>query len=315
MAQTLESLNREHTVDGTTWTAEGPDGLAQLVVATEQCEARVFAHGGHVASWTPLLPGPAAPRPGLHLSPKSAFDRKKAIRGGVPVCFPWFGPRANDPRPDGKASPAHGFARTALWQVQSVTLEENGRVRLEMLLKSNDDTKALWEADFEATLIASLGHTLQVTLEVRNTGSDELDYEEALHTYLEVGDVEKVQLLGLEGTKYVDKVDGAQQKQSGRGPLMLRDETDSVFHGTKSAVTIVDPLLGRHLKVEKTGSMSTVVWNPWLVKAQAMPDVGGEAWRSFVCVEAANTGPHRVMLPAGAVHATSTRVSVIPQTR
>ena len=150
---------------------------------------------------------------------------------------------------------------------------------------------------------------------MKNTGSEELEYEEALHTYLEVGDVEKVQLLGLEGTKFVDKVDAAQEKKTGREPLVLRAETDRVFHGTKSAVTIVDPSLGRHLKVEKTGSLSTVVWNPWLVKAQAMPDVGGEAWRSFVCVEAANVGPHRVMLPAGAVHATSTRVSVIPQTR
>ena len=314
MAQTLATLNSEHTVDGATW-EEGPGGLVQLVVKTEQCEARVFAHGGHVAAWTPLLPGPAAPRPGLHLSPKSAFDRKKAIRGGVPVCFPWFGPRTDDPRPDGKPSPAHGFARTALWEVQSVTLEGNGRVRLEMMLASTDETKALWEHDFEATLIASMGHTLQVTLEVRNTGTAELEYEEALHTYLEVSDVAQVRVIGLEGTKYIDKVDGLAEKVTGREPLVLADETDSVFQNTKSAVTVVDPVLARHLKIEKTGSMSTVVWNPWLVKAQAMPDVGGEAWRSFICVEAANTGPHKVMLPAGAVHATSTRVSVIPQTR
>lgn len=315
MLQTLASLSSAHTFAGATWTQRGPDGLMQLDIKTEQCEARLFPHGGHVATWTPLLPGPGAPRPALHLSPKSAFDRKKAIRGGVPVCFPWFGPRENDPRPDGKPSPAHGFARTALWQVESVTLETNGRVRVEMTLASNAETKAVWDADFEATLIASVGHTLQVSLEVRNTGDREIEYEEALHTYLEVGDVQTVQLIGLEGTSYLDKVDGGQRKQNGREPLMLRDETDSVFHGTKSAVTVVDPVLGRHLKIEKTGSMSTVVWNPWLVKAQAMPDVGGESWRSFVCVEAANTGPHKVVLPVGAVHATSTRVTVLPQTR
>jgi glucose-6-phosphate 1-epimerase len=315
MAQTLEILQSEHSADGARW-EQGSGGLCSLVVNTEQCTARLFAHGAHVASWTPLLPGsPTAKHPGLHLSPRSAFERSKAIRGGVPVCFPWFGPRFDDPLPNGKPSPAHGFARTAIWQVERVSLEDNGRLRVEMTLTSNAETKALWDADFAATLIASLGRTLQITLEVRNTGAQQIEYEEALHTYLEVGDVEKVQLLGLEGTKYVDKVDALMVKQTGAEPLVLRDETDNVFQGTKAAVIIVDPVLARHLKVEKTGSMSTVVWNPWLVKSQTIPDIGGASWRSFVCVEAANAGPHRVVLPVGAVHGTSTRISVIPQSR
>lgn len=309
--QTLESLQREHTVEGATWDAV--NGLPRLTVRTEQCEATMFAHGAHVASWTPLNPAvPVAPRPGLHLSPKSAFDPKKAIRGGIPICWPWFGPRHDDPKPDGKASPAHGFARTTTFHVDAVTLEENGRVKVEMSLKPTDATRALWDEEFECVVVASLGQTLSLSLEVRNTGKRDLEYEAALHTYLHVGDVEKVQVIGLEGTKYFDKVASA-DKQTARDPVTLKDETDSVFKGTKSAVTVVDPVLQRHLKIEKTGSQSTVVWNPWLVKAQAMPDVGGEDWRNFICVEAANVRPHHVQLPAGAVHATTTRITVIPQ--
>lgn len=305
--QTLEELQRNHSVDGAQW-EEGPGGLPMLMVRTEQCEARVFAQGAHVASWTP-----AGQRPGLHLSPKSAFAPGKAIRGGIPVIFPWFGNRSDDPKPDGKPSPAHGFARARPWQVESVSLEDNGRVKVQMTLASDDTTRALWSHSFEATLTAVLGFTLTVSLDVKNTGSEPFEYEEALHTYLEVGDVARVRLLGLEGTKLVDKTDDFTEKQTGREPLVLAAETDSVFQGTKAVVTVDDPVLQRHLRVEKTGSLSTVVWNPWLVKAQAMPDVGGEAWSSFVCVEAANARPHVVPLPPGAVHTLSTRISVVPQ--
>ena len=307
--QTLDELQRTHSIEGAAWIA-GPGGLPMLDVRTEQCEARVFAHGAHVAAWTP-----AGQRPGLHLSPKSAFDPKKAIRGGVPVCFPWFGGRTDDPKPDGKPSPAHGFARTRPWTVDEVSLEENGRVLVAMVLQDDESTRAVWDHPFEAALTASLGQTLQVTLEVRNTGADELEIEEALHTYLEVGDVERIRLLGLEGTKYVDKVDGFKEKQTASEPLVFTAETDSVFIGTKTAVVIDDVALARHLRVEKTGSRNTVVWNPWLVKAQTVPDIGGEAWRSFVCVEAANVRPHHIVIPAGAVHVMSTRITVIPQVR
>jgi glucose-6-phosphate 1-epimerase len=307
--QTIDELNSTCSVEGARWEA-GPGGLAMLQLRTEQCEARVFAHGGHVASWTP-----AGQRPGLHLSPKSAFDPKKAIRGGIPVIFPWFGPRADDPQPGGKPSPQHGLVRARPWHVESVSLVENGRVEVEMSLASDDETKASWDADFELALVASLGQTLQVTLDVRNTGAQSFEFEEALHTYIEVGDVERIRLLGLEGTSYVDKTDGLKLKQTGRDPLVLSAETDSVFCKTKNAVVIDDPVLQRHVRVEKTGSQTTVVWNPWLIKATAMPDVGGDAWRSFVCVEAANAGPHKVPLPAGAVHSMTTRISVIPQVR
>lgn len=251
-------------------------------------------------------------RPGLFCSPKTLWGGGKAIRGGVPICWPWFGGRTNDPKPDGKASPAHGFARTRPWHVESVTLEDNGRVEVTFLLVSDDDTLAIWPHAFEARLVASLGTTLNLTLEVKNVDDTAFEYEGALHTYLTVSDVEKVKITGLEGTRFIDKVDGNQEKTLGRDALVLTGETDRVFLNTKSAVVVDDPGLQRTLRIEKTGSSATVVWNPWLVKATAMADLGGDAWRSFVCVEAAAVAPAPVALSPGATHAMSTRITVQP---
>lgn len=307
--QTVADLNAHHAAPGARW-VEGPGGPI-LEVQTEQCEARVSAYAAHVASWTPFLPGAASPAPGLFCSPRTAWGGGKAIRGGVPVCWPWFGPRRNDPKPDGKASPAHGFARTRPWHVERVELADNGRVEVTFLLVSDDDTLALWPHAFEARLVCALGTTLNLSLVVKNVDDTPFEMEGALHTYLTVSDVEQVKLTGLEGTRFFDKVKGVESAW-GREPLMLRDETDSVFIGTKSAVVIEDPGLQRTIRVEKSGSQSTIVWNPWLVKATAMADLGGDVWRSFVCVEAANVAPHVVPLSPGATHTLSTRIAITP---
>ena len=309
--QTLADLNAHHVVDGARWVV-GPAGTPVLDVKTEQCEARVSAYAAHVATWAPIVPGDVVARPGLFCSPRTAWGGGKAIRGGVPVCFPWFGARANDPQPGGKPSPAHGFARTRPWFTERVELADNGRVEVTFLLVSDDDTLALWPHAFEARLTASLGTSLSVALEVTNVDDEAFDYEAALHTYLTVSDVEQIALHGLQGTRFVDKVDGGTEKVHGREPLRFAGETDRVFVATKQAIVVEDAGLARSLRVEKTGSSATVVWNPWLVKATAMTDLGGDAWRSFVCVEAANVRPQAVTLSPGASHVLSTRVTVQP---
>ncbi len=297
-------------VEGVSW-RDGPGGPV-LDIKTEQCEAVVSVYGAHVATWTPTPPGQAQPRPGLFCSPRTLWGGGKAIRGGVPICWPWFGARADDPRPDGKASPAHGFARTRPWFVEHVGVADNGRVEVVFLLVSDDDTLALWPHAFETRLRASIGATLSLTLEVKNVDDTPFEMEGALHTYLTVGDVEQIRLLGLQGTKFIDKVDGNADKTAGREAIVLGGETDRVYVGTKQAVVVEDTVLGRTIRIEKSGSTATVVWNPWLMKATAMTDLGGDAWRSFVCVEAAAVHPQRVHLSPGAVHELSTRISITP---
>lgn len=302
-SQALEAVN----IDGARF-EEGPGGLPVLRVATEQCTAEVFVLGAQVMRWAPT-----GQRPVLHVSPRCVFKEGKGMRGGVPVCFPWFADRTDDPRPDGVPSPKHGFLRTRPWQVVDLSLEDNGRVRVTLQARDDDHTRALFDHAFEATAIVSMGATLSVTLEVRNTGGTELPFEEALHTYFEVGDARRTRVLGLDAGPFVDKVDGRARKTWSGDPLTFAGEVDAVFVGHKGAVTIDDPVFERHLRVEKTGSRTTVVWNPGPVLAQTIPDIGPDAWRSFVCVESANALPHAVALPPGATHTLTQRVLVIPQ--
>jgi glucose-6-phosphate 1-epimerase len=183
------------------------------------------------------------------------------------------------------------------------------------VLVSDDDTLVVWPHAFEARLTASLGTSLSVTLDVKNVDDEPFDYEAALHTYLTVSAIEQVALHGLSGTRFVDKVDGGKEHVHGREPLRFLGETDRVYVGTKQAVVVEDPGLSRSIRVEKTGSNATVVWNPWLVKATAMIDLGGDAWRSFVCVEAACVRPQAVTVSPGASHVMSTRITVQPMRR
>lgn len=299
-SQPLDVLARAFFTDGARWES-GPGGLPFLVVETNRCRARLAPYGGQLCEWTPAGQSTSA----LFLSPRSAFAVGKAIRGGVPVCFPWFGNHPSD-----TTKPAHGFARTRAWEITRVTREDAGDVRVALRLASNTETRAYWNAEFSASLTLSLGASLAMTFEVENTGRDEIAYELALHSYFTVGDVERIRIQGLENTQFIDKVDGFRAKVHGVEPLVLSGETDRVFLNTTTACVIDDPALGRRVRVEKSGSLATVVWNPGLEKAQAMADVGGDAWRNFVCVETANCGPHEVRLAAGARHATTARVAV-----
>ncbi len=300
-------LNVHHAIAGARW-VDGPAGPI-LEVRTEQCEARLSAYAAQVVSWTPTSTGPAPASPALFCSPRTAWGGGKAIRGGIPVCWPWFGARRDDDRLVGRASPAHGFARTRPWHVERVALGDNGRVEVTFLLVSDDDTLALWPHAFEARLTCAVGSTLQVSLTVTNVDDDAFAMEGALHTYLAVADVEAVTIHGLEGTRCIDKVSGA-HGITDRSPLRVRGETDLVFQGTKARVVVRDPVAQRTITVDKSGSHSTVVWNPGLMKATTMADLGGDVWRSFLCVEAANVAPAVVNLSPGATHTLSTRITV-----
>jgi glucose-6-phosphate 1-epimerase len=243
----------------------------------------------------------------LFMSPRAVFTAGTAIRGGVPVCFPWFGSHPTD-----AAKPAHGFARTRTWRVADVSRDRSGDVRVVLQLASDADTRALWSAPFALALTLSLGASLGMTAEVENLGDDAITYELALHAYLAVGDVETVRIRGLEGTRFVDKVDGAKEKVAGGEPLAIAGETDRVFLDTTTTCVVDDPVLARRLRVEKRDSRATVVWNPGRDRARTMRDIGEDGWRGFVCVETANVGPHAVPLAPRARHAMTARIDVTP---
>ena len=266
------------------------------VLASEATGA-ISAHGAQVLSWVP-----AGGAEVLFVSRAARFDSDSAIRGGIPVVFPWFGPG----RIVGM-SPAHGFARTAPWRLLRVD-DGPDTATLEFGLTEHDATSGWFPHPFDARLIVTFSRALQVSLSITNTGDEPFSFEDALHTYFRVGDVERVRMEGLDGATFIDKTrDGAEAIQ--QGDITITGETDRIYAST-GTTRIVDPLLGRTITIAKTGSADTVVWNPWVDRVRALGDLGDDEWRDFVCVEAANIGPRAVELAPGATHATAITVTI-----
>jgi D-hexose-6-phosphate mutarotase len=275
-------------------------GLVALDIATPLARARIFVHGAHVAEWTP-----AGQEPVLFMSEQSHFAAGKAIRGGVPICFPWFGGRAAHPQ-----SPAHGFVRTVEWTVESLAQEPGGTVVAIFAIADSEATRAYWPHAFRARLRVRIGQTLELSLAVENTGPEPFTYEDALHTYFCVADVRSAEVTGLEGAEFIDKVEAFARKRQPAEPLRFTGETDRVFPNTTTTCVLHDPGLRREVVVEKTGSATTVVWNPWIAKAKAMADFGDDEWPGMACIETANAGENALTLAPGATHTTTARISV-----
>ncbi|NLG22193.1 MAG: D-hexose-6-phosphate mutarotase [Actinomycetales bacterium] len=256
--------------------------------------------GAHLTEW--VVDG----TPVIWVSGSSEFAPGRPIRGGVPVCWPWFGPGRS-----GDLSPMHGFARIAPWRLVEEVVDA-GAVRLVWELTRHDvagtDGAELFAGDFRARLEVVVDAAASIALTVRNEGQGTIDYEAALHTYLHVGDIQGVRVVGLDGAPYFDKV--AQQDRVQAGDVTFEGETDRVYVAD-GQVRVLDPALDRTLLIEKAGSPNTVVWNPWSAKAAAMADFGDEEWPQMLCVEAASVGSHAVVLQPGAEHTLSTRVSVL----
>ncbi len=231
------------------------------------------------------------------MSGKSHFAADKPIRGGVPICFPWFGPKK-----DNATAPAHGFARLKQWGVESTKKTDDGGVQIVLSLSSDDSSRALWPNDFQARYTVSFGEQLRLSLEVRNTGRQPFVFEEALHTYLSVGDIRQVHVEGLSGIDYIDKVQGGRRMSHGADPVNFVGETDRIYLKTHSTCIAHDSVGGRSISVAKHGSDTTVVWNPWIAKAKAMADFGDDEWPTMLCIETCNVADFAVTLPAGASH-------------
>lgn len=275
----------------------GNGGLTRATLSTRGSEAEVYLYGGHVTRFDKK-----GEKPVLFMSAQSLFKPGKAIRGGIPLIFPWFGPHPEDPKKS-----QHGFARTTEWNVASAEAKDD-EAHLILRIESNDATRALWPHEFVATLLIKLSDRLTVSLDVANTSEQAFSYEAALHTYLTVGDIRRASVKGLEDTTYIDKTDGMKRKQQ-RGPVKIEKETDSVYINTAATCIVEDPTLRRSIVVEKSGSKSTVVWNPHAEKAKALADFGDEEWQRMICVETCNAADNAVRLPAGERHVTTTVIS------
>ena len=281
----------------------GAGQLPRLEISTPSGAAEIYLHGAHLTRWQPAHAG----APVLWMSAHSFWEDGKPIRGGVPICFPWFGPNASQP-----SAPAHGFARLADWTlvgaVEGDAHSDRGTV-VTFALEGERMSEA-WPFRFRATYEVAVGTTLSMSLEVENRDEKALAFEEALHTYFTVSDIANVAISGLERTPYLDKAGGLAQRTQDDSPIRFAGETDRVYLETTAACAIDDPGLRRRIVVSKDNSRSTVVWNPWIAKARAMPDFGDEEWRGMVCVETANVGAAAVQLAPGERHRMTVSLAV-----
>jgi glucose-6-phosphate 1-epimerase len=273
-------------------TATTHNSLPALRIANALGEAVVCLHGAHVVHFQP-----AGQRPVLWMSASSWFADGKPIRGGVPVCAPWFGPHATDAK-----LPAHGLLRTRSWAQTAAGEHADGRTWVTLSLAANSEMLAIWPHAFSAALTVTVGASLSLELAIRNTGTAPFLLGEALHTYFAVSDVRKISLSGLAGAVFIDKMDGNARKTQSADPLTITAQTDRVYFSTEDAVVIEDPGFNRRIVVRKSGSGATVVWNPWVEKAAAMADFGDQEWPGMVCVEAANAADSTVVVPPDFTH-------------
>jgi D-hexose-6-phosphate mutarotase len=272
----------------------GKGGLRYLELRCNGAEAHVYLHGAHVLHYQP-----AGHAPVLWQSQKSWFEAKKPIRGGIPVCWPWFGPHPSDTN-----QPVHGFVRLEEWEPVASGATPKATT---LTLRYPDSEKVQASAELTVVLTAD---SLMLTLTTTNTGTEHMPLSKAFHTYFAISDVRNISVTGLEGDQYIDMMQPGQPVLTQTGAITFDRQVEHRYIHTPRTCDIVDPGMKRRIVIEKQGSQSTVVWNPWIEKAAAMPDYGDDEYPEMVCVETANCGPNTINLAPNQTHAITTHIRV-----
>jgi glucose-6-phosphate 1-epimerase len=303
--QTLEELNEDFAIPGVLAFAVGHGSLLCAQVTTPSCSATLYLQGAHLTHWQPQHQAPV-----LFLSQRSHFEPGKAIRGGVPVIFPWFGARTGD-RTDG---PMHGFARTQIWDVAFAAVSADD-LHLTLTLGPTDESRTLGYDNFRVAYELVFGRELTMRMSVANLASGpdaSLHFEQALHTYLAVGSAKDVRIHGLAGTDYLDKTDDFKRKQQTEDILTFTGTTDRPYLNTEATVTLEDPVLQRRILVSKRGSKTTVIWNPWTEVTATLNDMAPDEWQQMTCIETANAAENAITLRPKEAHTMEAHITIEP---
>ncbi|MEN8165722.1 MAG: D-hexose-6-phosphate mutarotase [Acidobacteriota bacterium] len=296
----IEQLNNEFGLAGQLRFVDGKGGFPVAEVDNGLATARISVYGGQLLSFRPA----GQPEDLMFLSDGAYYQEGKAIKGGAPVCWPWFGPD-----PEGQGRPAHGFVRNRLWEVLGTEALAEGATRITLGLADDEQTREIWPHRFRFSIEITVGSSVTLELVTANLGDEALTITQALHTYFRVGDIGQAQLLGLDGNDYLDKVDGGAQKQQS-GPVTISGEVDRIYTGVEEDLIIDDPALGRRIRIASGGSRSAVVWNPWSEIAAQMGDLADDDYTRMLCVETTNAGPDVVQVPAGGEYRLTAKYTV-----
>jgi len=300
MSQSIADLKAILSATPEFTVTEPEPGFPVIEVQTPVSLAKVALHGAQVLTWAPTDHPPV-----LYVSPKARMTPGSPLRGGIPICWPWFGNHPEDP-----AKPAHGFARTRFWELVSSAMD--GKVgTLVFRLLPDDETRALFPHDFELTATIRVADKLRVKLNMKNTSEETYKVSSALHTYLSLGDIERIQLEGVKGSHYVDRLSDDKEPIYQEKNLQIKGEVDRIYQ-SMSSVLIRDLDRYRSVFVDKAGSRSTVIWNPWKEKSKTMSDLPDKGYKEFVCVECANAGTDQPTLRPDSSHTLETVIGLRP---
>lgn len=258
------------------------DYPAFVTLYSKQSRCKIALHGAHVLSFIPNGSDDL-----LWLSSSAIYQNDKAIRGGIPLCLPWFGR---------VATPSHGFARISEWKVVESGVDVEERAHITLRLESDD-----WEYKFSAQLRIEVSEVLKLELTMKNIDEKPFTFTEALHSYFNISDVKNVSLTGLEGRNYIDSLDGDKEKIQ-HGAIKIDAEVDRIYRATEDTCIIYDKGFNRKISISKENSKSTVVWNPWIDKSASMVDFEEGGYRQMLCVESANIGKEEIVLQSGESH-------------
>ena len=264
-------------------------GFTYIEINNAKAHATISTYSGQVLSYRPKTQKDDL----LFVSDKAYYESGKAIKGGIPVCWPWFGAD-----PDDLGRPAHGFVRNRQWEVSGSESLADGSTKVVLELVDSEETRKIWPHPFKLNIEITVGDSLGVALVTHNNGDENVTISQALHTYFYVGDIGKVSVLGLDGVEYLDKVDDFDEKTQS-GPVTINGEVDRIYKGVSGELVIEDESLGRKIRIASTGCSTAVVWNPWSEIAASMGDLDDEDYRKMICVETANAGPETVEVAAG----------------
>lgn len=286
----LNELNQTLGIGQQLRFVEGAGGFVYAEVDTPRARARIACYAGQILSWQPK----SAAQDLFFVSPAAFFAPGKAIKGGTPICWPWFG---NDPEGRG----AHGFVRNRPWRPIKTQTLDNGDISLTLAFDFSAETQAIWPHQAELNLTFVIGEQLSLDLKTRNLGTTPLNLTQGLHSYFQVGDIRQVEVLGLEDHLYQDKV-GEPADRRQQGAIEFRGEVNRIYLDVQRPLMIRDPSLDRRIHIQASGSQSAVVWNPWAATAAAMDDLLDDDYLRMLCVETTNAGPDVVQLMPGASH-------------
>lgn len=296
----VQQLNDSFGITGQLAFVEDASGLIVAEIDNQQAAASLCLQGAQLLQWQPH----ALPQPVLWRAAAAQLAPGKSPHCGAPVCWPWFGVHASD-----SALPAHGFARILPWSVVASGTQLSGATHLRLRLQQSVQPAMGWLHAATLELDVVVGDRLHMALVTRNVGDTDFVIGEALHTYFQVGDIARVRVTGLDGVTYADKVENF-ARHTQRDAITFAGETDRVYLDTVDACVIEDDVLGRRIRIAKSGSATTVVWTPWREKAASLYDLGADGWRHMLCVESANALDNLVAVPAGGSHTLAVDYSV-----